>query len=208
MRVAGLRMGVVPGRQSLECSWLQEQYVVPLHSSSHRAFYPECLFMLLSILISLLCLSSLVSEAPPPGGLLFLETPKAGLGVSFSHSPRRLCLPFKAFYFSPFIYYFSFLSLTVLSLCCCARASHCGGSSGCGAQAVGTGGLQCLQHAGSVVVAHGLSCSAACGIFPDQGSNLFPLQWQVNSHPQYHQGSLLCLPLLGKPSIRTNYTNS
>ena len=24
---------------------------------------------------------------------------------------------------------------------------------------------------GSVVVAHGLSCSAACGIFPDQGSN-------------------------------------
>ena len=26
-----------------------------------------------------------------------------------------------------------------------------------------------LQSAGSVVVAHGLSCSAACGIFPDQG---------------------------------------
>ncbi|KAJ8788377.1 hypothetical protein J1605_000433 [Eschrichtius robustus] len=30
------------------------------------------------------------------------------------------------------------------------------------------------RHAGSVVVAHGPSCSAACGIFPDQGSN--PLQ--------------------------------
>ena len=28
---------------------------------------------------------------------------------------------------------------------------------------------------------HGLSCSAACGIFPDQGSNLFPLHWQVDS---------------------------
>ena len=28
--------------------------------------------------------------------------------------------------------------------------------------------------AGSVVVAHGLSCSAACGIFPDQGSNPCP----------------------------------
>ena len=27
------------------------------------------------------------------------------------------------------------------------------------------------RHAGSVVVAHGPSCSAACGIFPDQGSN-------------------------------------
>ena len=35
--------------------------------------------------------------------------------------------------------------------------------------------------AGSVVVAHGLSCSAACGIFPDQGSNPCPLHWQADS---------------------------
>ena len=28
---------------------------------------------------------------------------------------------------------------------------------------------------GSVVVVHGLSCPVACGIFPDQGSNLCPL---------------------------------
>ena len=34
--------------------------------------------------------------------------------------------------------------------------------------------LQQLWHAGSVVVAHGLSCSAACGIFPDQGLNPCP----------------------------------
>ena len=27
------------------------------------------------------------------------------------------------------------------------------------------------RHTGSVVVAHGPSCSAACGIFPEQGSN-------------------------------------
>ena len=33
----------------------------------------------------------------------------------------------------------------------------------------------------SLVVAHGLSCSAACGIFPDQGSNLCPLHWQADS---------------------------
>ena len=32
-----------------------------------------------------------------------------------------------------------------------------------------------LSSAGSVVVAHGLCCSAACGLFPDQGSNLCPL---------------------------------
>ena len=33
-------------------------------------------------------------------------------------------------------------------------------------------GSRCV---GSVVVAHGLSCSVACEIFPDQGSNLGPL---------------------------------
>ena len=43
--------------------------------------------------------------------------------------------------------------------------------------------------AGSVVVAHGLSCSAACGIFPDQGSNPCSLHWQADSQPLLHQGS-------------------
>ena len=42
-------------------------------------------------------------------------------------------------------------------------------------------GLQLLWDAGSVVVAHGLSCSAACGIFPDRGSNPCSLHWQVDS---------------------------
>ena len=45
------------------------------------------------------------------------------------------------------------------------------------------------RHAGSVVVAHGPSCSAACGIFPDQGSNPCPLHWQADSQPLRHQGS-------------------
>ena len=60
----------------------------------------------------------------------------------------------------------------------------------CGLQACG---LQQLQHAGSVVVAHGLQsagsvvvahgliCSAACGIFPDQGQNPCPVHWQADS---------------------------
>ena len=43
--------------------------------------------------------------------------------------------------------------------------------------------------AGSVVVAHGPSCSAACGILPDQGSNPCPLHWQADSQPLHHQGS-------------------
>ena len=38
-------------------------------------------------------------------------------------------------------------------------------------------------------VAHGPSCSAACGILPDQGSNPCPLHWQADSQPLRHQGS-------------------
>ena len=45
------------------------------------------------------------------------------------------------------------------------------------------------RRAGSVVAAHGPSCSAACGIFPDQGSNPCPLHWQADSQPLHHQGS-------------------
>ena len=45
------------------------------------------------------------------------------------------------------------------------------------------------RRAGSVAVAHGPSCSATCGIFPDQGSNPCPLHWQADSQPLRHQGS-------------------
>ena len=47
------------------------------------------------------------------------------------------------------------------------------------------------RRAGAVVVAHGPSRSAACGIFPDQGSNPCPLHWQADSQPLRHQGSPL-----------------
>ena len=56
---------------------------------------------------------------------------------------------------------------------CHAQASHCGGFSCCGAQA--------LEYRLSIIVAHGPSSSSACGIFLDQGLNLCPLQWQVDS---------------------------
>ena len=45
------------------------------------------------------------------------------------------------------------------------------------------------RRAGSVVVAHGPSCSAVCGMFPDQGSNPCPPHWQADSQPLRHQGS-------------------
>ena len=59
-----------------------------------------------------------------------------------------------------------------------------------GYSSCGTWGQQLglLQSTGTTVAAHGLSCSAACGIFLDQGSNLCLLQ--VDSLPLSHQGSL------------------
>ena len=58
-----------------------------------------------------------------------------------------------------------------------------------------------VVHKGSVFVAHGLSCSAARGIFPDQGLNPRLLHWQAGSLPLSHQGSPICLaPLLLVPS--------
>ena len=50
------------------------------------------------------------------------------------------------------------------------------------------------RRAGSAVVAHGPSCSAARGILPDQGSNPCPLHWQADSQPLCHQGSPINFP--------------
>ena len=69
------------------------------------------------------------------------------------------------------------------------KLSHCGSFSYCRVQALGCVGYNSCGSrviAGSVVVAHGLSCSAACGTFLIQRSNLCPLHWQVHSHPLHH----------------------
>ena len=52
------------------------------------------------------------------------------------------------------------------------------------------------RRTGSATVAHGPSRSAACGILPDQGSNLCPLHWQADSQPLRHQGSPLIVILI------------
>ena len=57
----------------------------------------------------------------------------------------------------------------------------------CGAQ-VSVAGALWLQSADSVDVAHGISCSVACGIFLDQGSNACFLHWQADSLPLSLQG--------------------
>ena len=45
------------------------------------------------------------------------------------------------------------------------------------------------RRSGSAAVAHGPSCSVACGILPDQGSNPCPPHRQADSQPLHHQGS-------------------
>ena len=46
-----------------------------------------------------------------------------------------------------------------------------------------------LSFCGPQALEHRLSCPEACGIFPDQGSNLYPLHCKVDSQPLGHQGS-------------------
>ena len=78
------------------------------------------------------------------------------------------------------------------ALPCSARVSCCGRFPCCEAQAPGkrasAGAALGLRSLGSVVVEHGLSCSTACGIFPDQGSNWYPLHCQADLHQRKSRG--------------------
>ena len=81
--------------------------------------------------------------------------------------------------------------MAVLGLRFCARAfSSCGKWGPLFIAVRGASHYRGLsRRAGSVIVTHGPSCSVACGIFPDQGSNPCPLHWQSDSQPLHHQGS-------------------
>ena len=100
------------------------------------------------------------------------------------------------FFFLHFIYLFIYLwlcwvfvSVRGLSLVAAGgghSSSWCAGPSPSQPLLLRSTGSRC---AGSVIVAHGPSCSTACGIFPDQGLNPCPLHWQADSQPLRHQGS-------------------
>ena len=108
-------------------------------------------------------------------------------------------LVFKDFFFFlnfGFIYLFIYLwlcwvfvSVRGLSLVVASgghSSSWCAGLSSSWPLLLGSTGS---RRAGSVIVAHGPSCSAACGILTDQGSNPCPLHWQADSQPLRNQGS-------------------
>ena len=77
-----------------------------------------------------------------------------------------------------------------------ARASPWGGPSCCGPQAPGAWAsvvvAHGLQSAGPTAVAPGLSCSTACGIFPDQGSNPCPSGLPTTATPGKSQNMGFC----------------
>ena len=62
-----------------------------------------------------------------------------------------------------------------------------------------------LWSTGSIVAARRLSRSAACGVFPDQGSSSYLLQWQGDSLPLNHWGSPSLPPLLKKQTWILRY---
>ena len=88
------------------------------------------------------------------------------------------------------LFIFGCVEWGLLQLRC--SAPHCGGFSA-GARALGHVGSAAaaprLQSTGVVLEAHGSTCSSACGIFPDQGSNLCLLHWHVDSLSLRHQES-------------------
>ena len=109
---------------------------------------------------------------------------------SFSFFFLRLCLNLLFIYL--FIYFWLcwvFVSVRRLSLVAASgghSSSRCAGLSLSWPLFLRSTGS---RRAGSVAVAHGPSCSAACGILPDQGSNPCPLHQQADSQPLRHQGS-------------------
>ena len=68
--------------------------------------------------------------------------------------------------------------------------------------------LQWPWNEGSVVVAHGLSCPEACGIFLDRGSNSHPLHWQFSSLQSLSHVQLFATPWTAACQALLSITNS
>ena len=115
---------------------------------------------------------------PPKEGSLQPRPLHPNPVLDFSNTFITICHCSPAYFFKRINL---FLLLAVLGLCCVgsslvavpAQASRCHGFSCCRAWVLGL--------SGSVVVAHGLRCSMAAGIFLDRGLNLCPLHWQADS---------------------------
>ena len=101
------------------------------------------------------------------------------------------CLP-KLPQYLFFFFFFRLIHLffTALGLHCSAEDFSSQGELGLSAWTSHWGGFFCWEHGlqghrlssiGSLIAAHGLSCSEACGIIRDQESKPPPLHWLTNS---------------------------
>ena len=144
------------------------------------------------------------SEVSPPA--THSLCPRRGFlvcgNLSSFTAPSHWCRshPYSFFFFlNLFIYFFSllfflwlcwvFISVRGLSLVVASgghSSSWCAGLSLSRPLLLQSTGS---RRAGSVILAHGPSCSAACGILPDQGLNPCPPHQQADPQPLYHQGS-------------------
>ena len=125
---------------------------------------------------------------------------------------RKLLNPGAFFFLYKFIYLFIWLCWVFVSVRGLSPVVASGGHSSSPCAGLSPSRPLPLQstsprRAGSAVVAHGPSRSAACGILPDQGSNPCPLHWQADSQPLRHQGSppgafyVISIKLLRFPSL-------
>ena len=112
---------------------------------------------------------------------------KMFLEFCFDLSLQCCCFFFTILFAGVFVAVQAFSSCRVQGLhsSCSALACHWGGFP-CGiAQPLGTQASEIaacgLCSPGSALVAHRPSCPMACGIFLEQGSNLYPLSWQADS---------------------------
>ena len=183
-----------PSREALLTTW----HIYPLvfsvrtwiHSASSSIQHLACHWLSPLQHVQWHCGSVVTDEEGTESHSVLCKNPRAW-ALSWEHgnqnswcqgSPAVRILSFWFFFKNKFIYVFIyfwlcwvFVSVRGLSL---VAASGGHSSLRCAGLSLsrplllrGTGS----RRAGSVVVAHGPSCSAACGIFPDRGTNPCPL---------------------------------
>ena len=112
-------------------------------------------------------------------------TRKAGdLSALLSDSARPPGKDFHSLWIVTLLFFFGWLWVSVIA-CKLSLVAACGPLAAVTSLVVERG----LEGTwASVVVAHLLPCSMACGLFLDQGSNPRLLHWQAESQPLDHQG--------------------
>ena len=154
------------------------------------------IIVLCSVILVFNSTLSTINIAPPSCLLVCLVLRLPDVMYLPSEASPFMSLGYSFFFFNFYLFYLFYLWLcwVFVSVWGLSPVVASGGHSSSRCAGLSSSRPLLLQstgsrRAGSVIVAHGPSCSAACGIFPDQGSNPCPLHWQADSQPLRHQGS-------------------